>query len=528
MARDEKAPVALTRDEKLKVESHKYIMDLTKAYHDLHRVYGFEDIATRKAWGKMRWEKKSYENRLLNEKRQQYFDEADRLRALGAADDILQHPTMISATRHQLADAGTLSISEFMHRDDLGGEIRQQKFVDMMFEFMAHRPANTDYIFRDIIEEASGLREPLKPIPDSQTNFRCLFGCQSFTKRDNLVKHIEALHEPSFDTPFGCPECRRLRRPLIIIKGLEHWCVHAEREHGHKNAPSHSSQLKYALVKRYEKPEKVRCLLCKAKFCVGQGYSRHFERRHALRDFQNPKGFPCPECRHECNKDVIIHGVEFWKRHTCNVHGIDAVRGIAPGQTLRRKKVVPTRHDKKMAVRKVVLDGAGSMEHAASDNAAGHDRMDIGANSGLLVADRSDFSGAYCTDHTIMDLDPPTLDLDNDCLDPSQGSMIIFAKQTSEGPAEQDPTAFAIYHSTTQVGELDPFLPATYSDKPDMDYLGNEEIQGDGHTTEVSLEDNSEGVNGQPCVAFDMFDEPDSYTKITEQLLAVNSVEHNP
>lgn len=67
---------------------------------------------------------------MIEEKRRRYFDEADRLRALGESveevfpdveKDTKSEPASLSA-RAYLTIRGTTSISEFKHRNDLGGD----------------------------------------------------------------------------------------------------------------------------------------------------------------------------------------------------------------------------------------------------------------------------------------------------------------------------------------------------------------------------------------------------------------------
>lgn len=166
---------------------------------------------------------------MINEKRRRYFDEANRLRALGesveeAFPDAKKQAKPKPASRSakaQLAIRGTTSISEFMHKTDLGGDLRQQKFVDLVFKFLAHRPANIDYIFRDIVEKARG-KPPriVEPFSGLKNRYRCLFGCASLNQRSALTRHTSTVYKPSFETPFYCPECRRCRSPPVVIENL--------------------------------------------------------------------------------------------------------------------------------------------------------------------------------------------------------------------------------------------------------------------------------------------------------------------
>lgn len=113
----------------------------------------------------MRAKRVVLEEKKIKEKRKRYFNEADRLRALGesvkeafpdAKDPGIYRPVVHSA-RAYFAINSTKSIADFIYRDDLSSEARQRKFVNIIFEFLAHRPTNTDYMFKDIVKEASGI-----------------------------------------------------------------------------------------------------------------------------------------------------------------------------------------------------------------------------------------------------------------------------------------------------------------------------------------------------------------------------------
>lgn len=144
----------------------------------------------------MRSKRYQLEERIIKEKRQRYFDEADRLRALGklieGAFPEVKDDTKPSSrpAKAQLAIRGTTSISEFMHKDDLYSETQQENFVDMVFEYLAHRPANIDYIFKDIVDKANNIA--LRPVEliYKVKNYRCLFGYLAINQYNYLTKHL--------------------------------------------------------------------------------------------------------------------------------------------------------------------------------------------------------------------------------------------------------------------------------------------------------------------------------------------------
>lgn len=77
-----------------------------------------------------------------------------------------------------------------------------------------------------------------------------------------------------------------------------------------------------------QKPTRVSCLLCQGEYCAGQGYSRHFDKRHRRFDFEEP--FPCPACQRGSMGDgnsTLIDCVDAWMSHTESVHNIDGQRG---------------------------------------------------------------------------------------------------------------------------------------------------------------------------------------------------------
>lgn len=305
IAQNKKTPISLNKEELKKLNFYSYIVSLAKEYQKANAKYSRNNPVTQRAQVAVRSKQQRLANRMIEEKRKQYFNKADKLQALGEsvkkafpnANNRNNRKSISYTAKAYLAMYRTTSISKFMHKDNLDNGVQQQKFINMVFEFLAHRPANTDYIFKDLIKKANGTAPHyIKPAIKLKRNYRCLFGCQALSERHCLTKHTENFHKPSFKTPFYCPECQQRRFSPVVIKNLDHWYAHAERKHSTINTPSFQPDLKDALTKRYKKPPKAPCLFCQAEFYVGQSYAQHFS-KHASKEFKKVKGFNCPQCR---------------------------------------------------------------------------------------------------------------------------------------------------------------------------------------------------------------------------------------
>lgn len=160
MKRDENASLHLSKEESDAFELRQDIIDLRAEYQGTNQEHGRDSPLTRQVLNKLYHRLTLLSEMAVVEKRRHYFDEADKLRALGR--DVREvfldsgNEVDFKNRRKFLTEIGLECISNFMHRDDLGAQPRAQKFVNMLFEFLAYSFANADGMFRDILEEAGG------------------------------------------------------------------------------------------------------------------------------------------------------------------------------------------------------------------------------------------------------------------------------------------------------------------------------------------------------------------------------------
>lgn len=156
-----------------------------------------------------------------------------------------------------------------------------------------------------------------------------------------LDVHFAAFHKKSIESPFPCPECRLNGRDAPVIDGMLEWSIHTETVHGklHSPKPGAPDRLRDRGPRTYERPPKAPCLLCWTMCCIGQGYSRHFNKAHRSNDVK--ESFPFPACqRLGLGQNVLIDGIQAWIEHSRDAHGVDGQRGIPTSEPERPKVIV--------------------------------------------------------------------------------------------------------------------------------------------------------------------------------------------
>lgn len=271
----------------------------------------------------------------LQSRRKAYFEHVDRMRALGQPID----PEILRGTcqtdprprPNVNPDFGAPHLGSFLHDEDLGGDRRRHYFVEMLVEYLSYRYSSVEATVRDLVAESTGSRPPPRPMDlNLEKRSRCLFGCASLAGRTKFDVHFASFHKKSVESPFLCPECRLEGRKAPVIDGMVEWSVHTERVHGklHSPKPRAPERLRDRGPRTYERPPRVPCLLCWTLCCVGQGYSRHFNKAHKFNDFNEP--FPCPACRRlGLGQNVMIDGIRAWGEHARDIHCVDAQRGVS-------------------------------------------------------------------------------------------------------------------------------------------------------------------------------------------------------
>lgn len=142
MRRDENALLYISKEEEEAFELRQDVISLRSEYHRLNQEAGRNDARTREVLSRLRYRLTILSDIAVTEKRTRYFDEADKLRALSrSVQEAFPDSGKQADSKHYrkfILEIGVETISNFMHRSDLGGKARSQKFVDMLFEFLSY------------------------------------------------------------------------------------------------------------------------------------------------------------------------------------------------------------------------------------------------------------------------------------------------------------------------------------------------------------------------------------------------------
>lgn len=237
----------------------------------------------------------------MQEKRARYFNRVDSLRAQGlSTTDAVKEcgpENIISRKRSHGAEAAIARLMQSCtsDADECSVEQRPKVYMELLVDYLAHRPQTTSKYGSDTDDEAEDKNEADSANGEQAGKkdklSRCLLGCGSFRGRSELTKHYQRIHvkKGTFDRPLSCPECQQQGVDSVIEGGLSAWSNHVETVHGKIYAPNLPS---------YAHPVmgSSQCLLCNGYFMQGGGLTRHIRRTHEKKEgiFDHP--FPCPEC----------------------------------------------------------------------------------------------------------------------------------------------------------------------------------------------------------------------------------------
>ncbi|KAL2178984.1 uncharacterized protein P884DRAFT_195543 [Thermothelomyces heterothallicus CBS 202.75] len=342
MKRDPNAPIYPTIDEVKSLESRRDIQELKQEYLAARDERGSDDKETKRAYAAYFSRREELVNLLVEDRRREYFAEADKRRALGQSTNDLSTPAakLWKPRTHTAAfDRTATHIGCFLSQRDLGGRRRAQIFSELLLSYLRNQGTKVEAAMA-LLEETKK-PQAMKREPEIWT---CLLCLARFPYRGNLTRHNTKVHflKGTFDEPFSCPQCDRLGKEKHMVDGVEQWSNHVERCHGILHTPClPSSRYKRNAGAAQLKPTKTRsarCLVCEGMFYPGNSFARHFNKEHGTL-FQEP--FPCFECRRQGSEVVKIDGRAAWMEHVAEVHKRDGqtmVEISEPGKVLRKRK----------------------------------------------------------------------------------------------------------------------------------------------------------------------------------------------
>lgn len=355
---DENAPIDPSREDFASWEERNDIKQLRQQYEDARRKCGSEHPQTKQIAAKIQSILDQLSALIVRRRREEYFQQADELRARGQSTNALQANS--GSNPRKSYSAASSSAATF-----IGANMRVkssgdcwEKHCALLVAYLQDKPDLVRHLGGDALPKpvqnggdllstpltgvATPVSEPHADLsgqpssPKTQTtSSTCLFGCGVFSSRNNLTRHTVRTHASAFAHTFPCPACKRCGKSDAMIEGASAWSNHAERFHGKANAPHLPSSKDWATLLR-KKPGTSRtrvkgtCFLCTGRYAVGSGFSRHFNQRHA-RAGQFDVSFQCPSCP----QAVLITGLSDWMKHAADIHRQDGQTGRPESEAQR-------------------------------------------------------------------------------------------------------------------------------------------------------------------------------------------------
>ncbi|KAF5969555.1 domain-containing protein [Fusarium coicis] len=283
--RDKNAPIYIKKEDLDGFYERKDIIRLRELQKD--------ENLKKKATGRIQYIINYLEDRLLEQKRLEYFEAVKEGR-----ETLVDHSATNPRRKQNIASSIVAGRIAPFFEDGVPAETLVGKLVAYL------RNRSVEVAEKDPTSDTD-LEGSEKP--------RCLI-CSGppFHGGPSLARHVWSAHSDFFQNGFFCPECRRLGIDNSWIPaGEAAWSSHVERTHGTIHAPKPlAAKLAY-------------CLLCSSRFTL-RGFNQHFY-RHPLSFFQTP--FHCPECEQQ-DVQHMIDGRDAWIMHLREHHnGIKGVHG---------------------------------------------------------------------------------------------------------------------------------------------------------------------------------------------------------
>lgn len=274
---------------------------------------------------------------ILDQRRREYFSDADRLRALGQEPCRPPDDTNPFKTFDPNGALAAEEISAFMQmeamEETIEGAVQTTTpvhIVDVYVMYLHRRPAEVRGVLGAIKHKSTNQKttcDSSEPADNPNRLHRCLFGCGSFQTRGNLTRHNSRVHffRGRFDLPFACPECIRLGRGEQTINGPMEWSNHCAKKHDPRHAPSLPENMMsrpgvtwvdsvaHAQLAKGE----GRCLICGNIFKNAGAFARHFNVVHLDKEELFGKPFLCPVCPFP---SCWIEGATAWQSHLVDFH----------------------------------------------------------------------------------------------------------------------------------------------------------------------------------------------------------------
>ncbi|KAF9770092.1 hypothetical protein IL306_012399 [Fusarium sp. DS 682] len=281
--RDESAPVYITEEEFKSFENRR---DITEWRRQRLSLGDNNSNESRAILGKIQYVKNVLEEKLLERRRKEYFEEADKLRSLGQSTSHLHQTAMISPRfrQNQSSSKAAEQLAPYFIAEDANYAIASK-----IVRYLRQTPTD------DNTTDAEAKADRVRSI--------CFLCFKDFSSRTALSKHVQTIHLKHLENPFSCLECRHQGQEKSVPAGFAAWSSHTERYHGSKHSPME------------EKKRSALCLLCN-RTLTKEGFSNHLQKAHS--ETFTAK-FQCPACLNHSVQETI-DGKDHWILHVKDNH----------------------------------------------------------------------------------------------------------------------------------------------------------------------------------------------------------------
>ena len=233
LRRDPYAPIYITKDDFASFEKRNDLSSLRKQYREAKD----DPVKAKKIKARIKYLLDWLERLRIQEVREEYFDEVDRLRAQGITTHHLR-TTQATNPRKQREVVGSsvaVRIGKLLD-EDVGA-------VTAATVLLAYLQEKSE---REVFPQEQITAHERQPVALS----RCLLCNYSYANVSSLTRHVRKHHEDTFREPFDCPECQRTGTTQRVSALPAAWSSHVLRYHGKQHTPNLRPEPKPEGVKR--------------------------------------------------------------------------------------------------------------------------------------------------------------------------------------------------------------------------------------------------------------------------------------
>ncbi|KAI8674512.1 C2H2-type domain-containing protein [Fusarium keratoplasticum] len=240
--RDCYAPIYISEEDWKGFESRN---DITQWRKELNSLPNRSSKEAKRIQSRIQYVKKVLEKELIKQRRDEYFETADRLRSEGQSTTHLQErrprrpgPKQNELSSRMAEDLSPLFLAEDSTKrfaDELVSEVFQKPFYCRECEFSGRKQLVAAGLsaWSNHVEQCHGKLHAPNPVKPAH----CLL-CDKTFSAGGFSLHLNRSHVQLgyFETSFPCPECRRLGTGDLITS-LDQWILHVRDIHDGGTVP---------------------------------------------------------------------------------------------------------------------------------------------------------------------------------------------------------------------------------------------------------------------------------------------------